>query len=994
MNTRKSDLEQLVQMETETALSELHPYRRHHSTTVAELAQTALSKAETSPQDAARYLELAKALLRTPDIAPASRAQVHYAQARLDVQSGDLQRAEIELRLAQQFWQTSGDMLPYNRSFLGLTQILALQGRYEEAETAICQAIDNLSRLPDPDTNSIQLTATAHRNYANLLTYRERHSAALAEYERGFQLLSELSDRCRATETPATETPATETPTAELQVEIAHILLNQANAYMALDQVDRAESKLHAAIELFEEVDDALNRGRSRTNLGTLYLRTGRYGNALEQFERAAADLLDKTFDAEILDAEVVQMHQADVLLLDRAQAFVLLNLLPEAIDALGRCETVFRRSSQPYELGQSLLTLGMLHLRNREWIRAEDVLTEAQELFAQLENAYWVNRCSVALAYLAYHQGEPSRAEERLHTLFAQREERQNTTQETVDWDAQMLAEARLLQIQILLEERNLELARTVGAVMVEEIGSSATGSLVPYPPLPHLHMRLESILGKVETAAHRRAQARHHYYTAIELLEAQRASLPLEEIRTSFLEDKIDIYANLVLNLLEDTSYGEDRYAAAFDMVERARSRALLERLLTSETRISDDNHEPQNRIRQRLYWLYNRLLGEEQSTQVNPAQMNELRQQEAELQKLEWRSSPLLAQAQPVELKTLQSILPDDQQALVYYIAGEEVLCFVVGGENAPDGGLHVVRHLCTVAGLEEAQSELRFQLGRAELGEEYFQRHATRLQAALEKALHRLHGCLIAPLRHLLYAPRLLIVPYGPMHLLPFHALSDGDTTLLEQFECSYSPSASIAVHCRRSTPSRFTSLAGLAITDENIPAARDEVQLAAMHFDHSWLYLDGAANHAGLHAASQQADILHLATHGLFRPDNPFFSALKLSDGWVDVREIYRLPLEASLVVLSACESGAGRIRGGDEVIGLARGFLGAGARSLLVSLWTVHDASAAALMNQFYTHLTEGPTAGYPAAALRSAQMDAIREQRHPYFWAPFFVVG
>ena len=92
-------------------------------------------------------------------------------------------------------------------------------------------------------------------------------------------------------------------------------------------------------------------------------------------------------------------------------------------------------------------------------------------------------------------------------------------------------------------------------------------------------------------------------------------------------------------------------------------------------------------------------------------------------------------------------------------------------------------------------------------------------------------------------------------------------------------------------------------------------------------------------------------MLHIATHGLFRPDNPFFSALKLADGWIDVRQIYRLPLQARLVVLSACESGAVQIQGSDEVIGLARGFLGAGAETLVTSLWNVHDASAAALMD-------------------------------------------
>jgi CHAT domain-containing protein len=105
-----------------------------------------------------------------------------------------------------------------------------------------------------------------------------------------------------------------------------------------------------------------------------------------------------------------------------------------------------------------------------------------------------------------------------------------------------------------------------------------------------------------------------------------------------------------------------------------------------------------------------------------------------------------------------------------------------------------------------------------------------------------------------------------------------------------------------------------------------------------------------------------------------------------------VRAIYRLPLAARLVVLSACESGAVQVQGSDEAIGLGRGFLGAGAQSLVVSLWNVHDASAALLMDQFYAHLAgDGRRT---ASALRAAQQQAAAEERHPYYWAPYLVMG
>ena len=97
------------------------------------------------------------------------------------------------------------------------------------------------------------------------------------------------------------------------------------------------------------------------------------------------------------------------------------------------------------------------------------------------------------------------------------------------------------------------------------------------------------------------------------------------------------------------------------------------------------------------------------------------------------------------------------------------------------------------------------------------------------------------------------------------------------------------------------------------------------------------------------------------------------------------------------MVLSACESGVGEVRGGDEVVGLARGFLAAGAETLVASLWNVHDASAAQLMEHFYRALQQEDGSNgqvRPATALRTAQLAALAAGQHPTYWAPFFTIG
>ncbi len=144
---------------------------------------------------------------------------------------------------------------------------------------------------------------------------------------------------------------------------------------------------------------------------------------------------------------------------------------------------------------------------------------------------------------------------------------------------------------------------------------------------------------------------------------------------------------------------------------------------------------------------------------------------------------------------------------------------------------------------------------------------------------------------------------------------------------------------------------------------------------------------------------QAMRVLHLATHGVFRPDNPLFSGLAFPDGWLSTLDIFQLQLPSSLITLSACETGRSVLAGGDELIGLMRAFFSAGASSLLQSLWTVHDESTAAIMSHFYRNLQSGDT---KAEALRNAQLSWLEQSRagseharsHPYFWAPFMLVG
>ena len=131
--------------------------------------------------------------------------------------------------------------------------------------------------------------------------------------------------------------------------------------------------------------------------------------------------------------------------------------------------------------------------------------------------------------------------------------------------------------------------------------------------------------------------------------------------------------------------------------------------------------------------------------------------------------------------------------------------------------------------------------------------------------------------------------------------------------------------------------------------------------------------------------------LHIAAHGIFRSDNPMFSSLRLGETWLNLFDIFNLQLGAELTTLSACETGMSAVWEGDELLGLARGFLYAGTPSLVVSLWTVNDRSTAQLMRRFYTGLNSGLS---KSRALRDAIIEVKSSFPHPFFWAPFVLMG
>ncbi len=231
-------------------------------------------------------------------------------------------------------------------------------------------------------------------------------------------------------------------------------------------------------------------------------------------------------------------------------------------------------------------------------------------------------------------------------------------------------------------------------------------------------------------------------------------------------------------------------------------------------------------------------------------------------------------------------------------------------------------------------------------------------------------------------------RLVIVPYGALHALPFHLLHDGSGFLFERYEVGILPAAGLAM---QDAPRRAPGAVILANSWEGrLPFTRREAE-TVQQLCGGEVYIEEGANRKALERAPAQ--ILHIAAHGQHRLDQPDLSYIQLADGQLYTDDLLQQDMSYELVTLSACETGRARVAGGDELIGLGRGFLYAGAGALVLSLWQVPDETSLRLMEAMYRALREGAS---KPAALNAARQTVLAEagELHPAFWGAFELVG
>ena len=544
--------------------------------------------------------------------------------------------------------------------------------------------------------------------------------------------------------------------------------------------------------------------------------------------------------------------------------------------------------------------------------------------------------------------------------------------------------------------------------------------------------------VLAEVERASGEREKAADDYRRAIDALEAQRRKLGGTDIeRAAFSGKSIGYYRDAVA-LLHELKRDED----AFALLERSRARELLALIARRDLQL--DAHAPPDLLaeRNRLDSDYDRV--QQQMARIDPvarkdeadrlvARLFELRQKRSANDEKIWAASPKIRELEsPHTMSLLESreTLDPGTILLSYSIGEKETLLFVVGsGKLTP----------LAVYSLGAGRDELRNEVGifRNLILQERDDPH---VRGAREEAGRRLFQRLVAPAASSIAAgKRILICPDGPLHLLPFGALSKGETAgerpifLAEWRPLHVAISVSMAQELARRRKSAGASAATLAAFGDPrpnssprargpegayrsvaeraqmlpaIPSSRQEVESVVSIFgDRAEKYVGRSATEERVGAVATRARFLHFACHAVLDSRFPLDSALVLAppevehpgsdNGLLQAWEIYeRLRTNADLVTLSACDTALGKESGGEGLVGLVRAFHFAGARSVLASLWSISDRSTPSLMAGFY----RGVKSGLPMdEALRQAQVASIRKGGRPaapYFWSAFELQG
>jgi CHAT domain-containing protein len=915
-------------------------------------------------------------------------------------------------------------------------------GRMRQARQLLSQ-VDSIAQLH----GDLALEADARQQLGSDLFKLGLLEQALREFEQSLDLAGRLGDRPRARRAElgrarcnarrGRHAPAVQTLSALLgEVRSGIDPQLEAQARLALGVAwmhvgpDSAAQHFEAALAIAQRQQQPLLEAEILQELGMATYQLGDHDGALAHLTRAAAIARTHGFRFEEMGA----LARAGVVHADRDEYSHALALQRQALG-------LALELGSPRAVANVRIAIGMIDLELQRpadaQLEFDAALRVVREIGAPRFEAAVLRRLSRAQAELGRmdaaarsledatriieRAGVPLDVAETLHDrgLIEQRRGDLEAAQETLQKALSATEPLSRPLIRTDLECHLGEVARLRGdrdgaAALLDSALRSA--ERLAHPVLLRTALEQQALLRR---DAGDLAAADSLLAAAMDISESIRGHLAGDETRIAYHGRERSLYASRVAVLYAMGAAPGDASAAharAFEIAERARARALLDVLGGARPEAAAVDAALQERERSlaaRIGALQTELSRRASMERPDASGLDSLRIELARAGREHRRTCDEIAVRSPaygallghrallgVEAVRSRVLLPG--QVLLEYLVGEnETYVFLVAKD--------------------------RFRVARIAAGAEALEARIAAWRDAIQSGADsrsgpgtELYRLLVAPVEpDLAVGARLLIVPDGPLFHLPFAALHDAEGFLVERHAVAYAPSASILDPALRHGPAaRGRSLLAVgnpttyreqellaSVRDAQgwrlgeLPYAEEEVRRIARHFRRARTLTREAATEEAVKAAIAGASHVHFATHGLLDVGEPLLSGLALAqdadqaeDGFLQVFEILGLRLSAHLVALSACNTGLGRLAGGEGVLGLTRAFLYAGADQLLMSLWEIADRPTVDLMDGFYElYLGAGMDTD---RALQAAQVRMLERGRTTRDWAAFVLMG
>lgn len=859
--------------------------------------------------------------------------------------TGKYKQAIEEYERALVLFESVGRDLDVARTINGALQSLIYDGQYQRA-FQLGQRARNIFTAHNDRLRLARLDS----NIANIYYRQDRFHEAAALYEKAHKEFLEIGE----------------------PLDVAAVLRNLGTCYISLNEFAKAQDAYQVGRKYCEEHGFSLLVAEADYNVAYLHYLRGEYLRAIELYDqtRVLCERLGDRYHRALCD-------------LDESEIYLELNLTEGGEELARGAFTEFTDLGMKYEAAKAATFSAIAVSQQGHYRDALVIFDEAQELFVREHNQLWPALISLYKGLVLYEAGDDDQAED--------------LAVSALQYFGSSLLPAKAAVCELLLAAIEI---RGSDPEEARRYCSSALSRLlhVESPAAYQAYF----MLGQAEESSGNTELARQAYEKAYQKLEDLRSHLGKEELKIAFLKNKLAVYEGLVLTSLAVHS-GICNEHDTFAYIEQAKSRSLADLIAFRSSALMGRGIERSpamaqfRELHEKLNWTYHQIeLEELNQSAFSVDRIRQLREQSrryedamvrvfSQLQSVD-KDFANLQNAKTVSAREIQKAIPENALLVEFYTARNTFYACLVSRNQ-----LKIV----PVADVMEVREKLRLlqlQLAKFRLGEDYVRTLERPLLQATQAHLEELYTLLIAPLRAQLNAEHLVFVPHSFLHYLPFHALSDGTRYLIDDFTISYAPSGSIFALCQeKATPADGEESLVLAVPDARAPHIEEEGRFVAHALGGARLFLGDEATEDRLKEFGPKSRFIHIATHGYFRQDNPMFSSIRLGNSLLSLFDFYQLQLHAELVTLSGCGTGMNVVIGGDELIGLVRGLLYAGAQTLMVSLWEVHDQSTAEFMQDFYTSYRKTSN---KASALREALINLRKKRAHPYYWAAFALVG